>query len=206
MTTEPIAIVPAADLLYLLRFAAGKDDVRASMRGVHIEPSGIMVATDGYRMGVLEPTRALQALCSLPVIVADSRELRAMLRLGERDKKAIAIVYADKVVLKHSDGRIIDTATQPLVDGTFPDWRRVLPKGPFAQMTAANFVVALITDFPRDKKSGGVTLYQNSSDDRAPYLVRTFEIRFTGVLMPRGEPADANEAGLDRLRAGGTDR
>lgn len=194
MTTEPIAIVPAADLLYLMRFASN-EPTRYYLRGVYIEPSGIMVATDGHRMGVLEPeceTIQFKQSC----LVADSKPLRAMLK--SRHDNAQAHIHVDRVELWIGDA-LEAVTVQKIIDGTFPDWRRVLPQGPFTTIAPASFNASYLPDFPRGKKAQMVTLYQNAGDAKAPYLVRTTEARFTGVLMPMRGTLGANEAGLDQL-------
>jgi DNA polymerase III sliding clamp (beta) subunit (PCNA family) len=105
----------AIDLLKAALFCASSEETRYYLRGVHLNTSGHMVTTDGHRMFVA--------------------------RLNERPSADVIVPYADVVAaLKLAGGRAkdieIDLAANRIgqisfapVDGTFPDWRRVVPTG-----------------------------------------------------------------------------
>ena len=105
----------ATDLLKAALVCASSEETRYYLRGVHLSTSGHMVTTDGHRMFVA--------------------------RLADKPAADVIVPYADVVAaLKLAGGRAqeieIDLAANRIgqisftpVDGTFPDWRRVVPTG-----------------------------------------------------------------------------
>lgn len=105
----------ATDLLKAAILCASSEETRYYLRGVHLSTSGHMVTTDGHRMFVA--------------------------RLADKPAADVIVPYADVVAaLKLAGGRAkdieIDLAANRIgqisftpVDGTFPDWRRVVPTG-----------------------------------------------------------------------------
>ena len=96
----------ATDLLKAALFCASTEETRYYLKGVHLSTSGHMVTTDGHRMFVarLNDKPAADVQAALKLAGARCQEIE---------------VTADKI------GQIAYTA----VDGTFPDWRRVVPTG-----------------------------------------------------------------------------
>jgi len=103
----------ATDLLKAALLCASQEESRYYLRGVHLSTTGHLVTTDGHRMFVA--------------------------RLNERPTADVIIPYADvQAALKLAGARaqeievtperIGQIAYQP-VDGTFPDWCRVVPTG-----------------------------------------------------------------------------
>lgn len=103
----------ATDLLKAALICASQEESRYYLRGVFLSTTGHLVTTDGHRMFVA--------------------------RLNERPAADVIIPYADvQAALKLAGARAQDIevtgdrigqiAYQP-VDGTFPDWRRVVPTG-----------------------------------------------------------------------------
>jgi DNA polymerase III sliding clamp (beta) subunit (PCNA family) len=103
----------ATDILKAALFCASSEESRYYLRGVHLATSGHLVTTDGHRMFVA--------------------------RLNERPAADVIVPYADVAAALKLAGaraqeieitpeRIGQIAYQP-VDGTFPDWRRVVPTG-----------------------------------------------------------------------------
>jgi DNA polymerase III sliding clamp (beta) subunit (PCNA family) len=101
------------DLLKAALYCASAEESRYYLRGVHLATSGHMVTTDGHRMFVA--------------------------RLNERPDTDVIIPYADvQAALKLAGARCqdIEVTAEKIgqiaytpVDGTFPDWRRVVPTG-----------------------------------------------------------------------------
>jgi DNA polymerase-3 subunit beta len=103
----------ATDILKAALFCASSEESRYYLRGVFLSTTGHLVTTDGHRMFVA--------------------------RLNERPTADVIVPYADvAAALKLAGARVKDIdvtadrigqiAYQP-VDGTFPDWRRVVPTG-----------------------------------------------------------------------------
>jgi DNA polymerase III sliding clamp (beta) subunit (PCNA family) len=101
------------DLLKAALICASQEESRYYLRGVHLSTSGHMVTTDGHRMFIAR----LNERPAADVIVPYA-DVAAALKLAGARAKDIEVT-ADRI---HS------IAYQP-VDGTFPDWRRVVPTG-----------------------------------------------------------------------------
>ena len=103
------------DLLKAAILCASSEESRYYLRGVHLSTTGHMVTTDGHRMFVarLNDRPAVDVIIPLD-------DVKAALKLaGARVKDVEVELLAN---------RIGQSSFQP-VDGTFPDWRRVVPTG-----------------------------------------------------------------------------
>ena len=199
-----LAIVPAAEYLFMCRFASD-DDTRYYLEGVAIQKApkigAYLVATDGHAMGVmrLEGDQAM-ALYAGFILSAD-KTIRAAVKSGKREQAWIVCREdrADIVKLGASmSPNMDDLATAPVslsipaatayVDGTFPDWRRVLPgtitgKREGQHDTGKEYCAAvrpdLLARFQREDKpvsfdwSGTGAMMIDNGDER-----------FIGVVMP----------------------
>ncbi len=123
--------MPQAELLRLIErtgFAMAQQDVRYYLNGMLWEVSQDQVravATDGHRM----------AMCTRPATVSVSEGIQAILpRKGVLELSRLLEDREDtvEVVLSSNHIRITSadyTFTSKLVDGKFPDYQRVLPRG-----------------------------------------------------------------------------
>ena len=103
------------DLLKAAILCASSEETRYYLRGVHLSTTGHMVTTDGHRMFVarLNDRPAVDVIIPLD-------DVKAALKLaGARAQDVEVDLAANKI------GQI---SFQP-VDGTFPDWRRIIPSG-----------------------------------------------------------------------------
>jgi hypothetical protein len=101
----------STDLLKAALFCASNEESRYYLRGVHLATSGHMVTTDGHRLFCAKLAEAPAADVIVPLDA-----IKAALKLaGKR---------ADTIEL---NGNTIGGVTFTPVDGTFPDWRRVIP-------------------------------------------------------------------------------
>jgi DNA polymerase III sliding clamp (beta) subunit (PCNA family) len=105
----------ATDLLKAALVCASSEETRYYLRGVHLATSGHMVTTDGHRMFVARLTERPAA----DVIVPYDAVAAALKLAGARCKDIEIDLAATRI------GQIQFTP----VDGTFPDWRRVVPTG-----------------------------------------------------------------------------
>ena len=103
------------DLLKAAILCASSEESRYYLRGVHLSTTGHMVTTDGHRLFIAR----LNEQPAVDVIVPID-DVKAALKLaGARAQDVEVDLAANKI------GQI---SFQP-VDGTFPDWRRVVPTG-----------------------------------------------------------------------------
>jgi DNA polymerase-3 subunit beta len=103
----------ATDILKAALFCASSEESRYYLRGVHLSTSGHLVTTDGHRMFVAR----LNERPSADVIIPYSDVQAALKLVGARCKEIDV------------DGTKIASIMYAPVDGTFPDWRRVVPTG-----------------------------------------------------------------------------
>jgi DNA polymerase III sliding clamp (beta) subunit (PCNA family) len=106
-------VLIATDILKAALLCASSEESRYYLRGVHLATSGHLVTTDGHRMFVAMLTERPAADVIIPY-----GDVQAALKLAGARAKDIDV----------SADRIGQIAYQP-VDGTFPDWRRVVPTG-----------------------------------------------------------------------------
>lgn len=105
----------ATDLLKAALVCASSEESRYYLRGVHLATSGHLVTTDGHRMFVARLNERPDA----DVIVPYDAVAAALKLAGARVKD---------LEIDLTTNRIGQITYQP-VDGTFPDWRRVVPTG-----------------------------------------------------------------------------
>lgn len=114
----------ATDLLKAALICASQEESRYYLRGVHLSTSGHLVTTDEHRMFVARLTDRPAADVIIPY-----SDVQAALKLaGARCKDIEVTVDVTGSALPQVTGKIHSIAYQP-VDGTFPDWRRVVPTG-----------------------------------------------------------------------------
>jgi DNA polymerase-3 subunit beta len=166
----------ATDLLKAALLCASTEQTRYYLCGVHLSTTGHMVTTDGHRMFVAR----LNDLPTADVIIPLA-DVQAALKLAGSRCQDIEVT-TDKI------GQIAYTA----VDGTFPDWRRVIPTGeekpsdkPEDSAAHVHFNHAYIGDLAKMGKAlaGASMLHPTSASN--PCLV-TFGERADcfAVLMP----------------------
>src|SRR6187399_1547435 len=125
----------AADLKRLIdktQFAISTEETRYYLNGIYLHAAGTAkaptlraVATDGHRLAQMElPLPAGAA--GMPGIIVPRKTVHELHRLIEDSQVTISVgVSAAKA--RFEIGTI--TLTSKLIDGTFPDYARVIPKG-----------------------------------------------------------------------------
>ena len=126
--------IPAADLRTLIdrtRFAISNEETRHYLNGIYLhaaESDGVKVlravATDGHRLARFEmPLPA--AAEGMPGVIIPRKTIAEVRKLAEEAADAIQIGLSE-TKLKVSIDHII--LTSKLIDGTFPDYQRVIPQ------------------------------------------------------------------------------
>lgn len=208
----------SASLFYLAYAAVSKEETRYYLNGVHIEAHPqkgvLLVSTDGHRMVCIHD---VDGQCDKPVIAqlptyvrqlcrpkkASLKVDRQVLEIDADLDRATLVVEAlnkDGVVTKTSP---LITAHKCLIDGSFPDWRRVIPSGEMEPMALAAFNPRLLADLGAFGVKFGVSDYTGNG---AMYFLRSkgatdgspTVVRFSGVenvfavLMPMRADFDVN--------------
>jgi len=119
-----------ADCLRAAAICQSNEETRYYLRGVYIEPHAVagvlLVATDGHRMVVIHDETGF---CDKPVIVGLDKDALKATKKDKREREARRVVSdaEGEVWVNDCHGGKLTYVKDPIVDGTFPDWRRVLP-------------------------------------------------------------------------------
>lgn len=126
--------MPSADLLKLIgttEFAISEEETRYYLRGIylHVRNSGAgkvlaAVSTDGHRLASAEVPLP-DGADGLPAVIVHRETIRLL---------PFALEGAESVTVTVADGRVrfatdTMTLTSKTIDGTFPDYSRVVPSG-----------------------------------------------------------------------------
>lgn len=122
----------ADDLKFLLektRFAISADETRYYLNGIYFHvPANAKdkfraVATDGYRLA-LSDIALPEGAGSIPGIIVPRKTIGELQRFIEDSDAEIKIKFSKTMVRYESEGI---TLTSKLVDGSFPDYARIIP-------------------------------------------------------------------------------
>lgn len=127
--------VPAADLKMLIektRFAISTEETRYYLNGIYLHPAqrgqtAVLrgVATDGHRLAQLD-LELPKGAAGMPGIIVPRKTVHELHRLIEDGAASISMGVSPAKV-RFEIGTI--TLTSKLIDGSFPDYERVIPKG-----------------------------------------------------------------------------
>ncbi|MBM6594082.1 DNA polymerase III subunit beta [Microvirga pudoricolor] len=127
--------LPAADLKRLIektQFAISTEETRYYLNGIFlhaIEVSGQpmlrAVATDGHRLARVE-LPAPKGSEGMPGVIIPRKAVAEIVKLVEDGSETIRIELSSAKVRMTFDGVVL---TSKLIDGTFPDYQRVIPTG-----------------------------------------------------------------------------
>jgi DNA polymerase-3 subunit beta len=134
----------AADLKRLIertRFAISTEETRYYLNGIFFHPaetSGTKtlraVATDGHRLAQVEIERPKGA-DAMPGVIVPRKTVQELFRLLE-DANAEVQVSVSQAKVRFEIGTV--TLTSKLIDGTFPDYGRVIPQGNDKELKVSN--------------------------------------------------------------------
>lgn len=132
----PHFILDAAHFVAINKYAASTEATRYYLNGVCVQVldgKGVMVATDGLKLLVapFDPGAAEDGSYIVP------SKLIANLKVTRKGEKNVSVHIGPLTVeLEYNGTRFAGQ----LIDGTFPEWRRVIPKeqsGEYAQFNGA---------------------------------------------------------------------
>ena len=167
------AILLPMNSLKAMSVLASKQDIRYYLNGVLVESNKSytrMVATDGHLLGIYQIKETAHDDLSFSIIVPNEV-------IAKLDKK-------DNFLCCENGKWSIDGISFTPVDGTFPDYMRVLPAKP-ATGESAQFNPELVTRFAKCSKLLNGTKYPViAHNGGSSALVDLGLDRFVGVLMP----------------------
>ncbi|MDF0535349.1 DNA polymerase III subunit beta [Shewanella sp. A32] len=109
------------------QFSMANQDVRYYLNGLLFETEGNVlraVATDGHRLALSH--RMLEASLPENQVIVPRKGVMELARLLDAEDQDIEIAIGDNAIRATTAAAVL---TSKLVDGRFPDYRRVLPKG-----------------------------------------------------------------------------
>jgi DNA polymerase-3 subunit beta len=190
MTTTTAIEVPTAYLKAAL-VCASTEQARYYLLGVYVDPKGFLVSTDGHRL-----------FCG-KIDLADVPAFDGWIIPATALKRALTGYKADTITI--APDRVGDIACQP-IDGTFPDWRRVVPSDLSGE--TAQFNPAYIADLGkigvmlRGKRKNSLDAHIHHNGE-APAAITFPEIDDAfAVLMPiRAHHSDNGSTAWSARRA-----
>jgi DNA polymerase III subunit beta len=109
------------------QFSMANQDVRYYLNGLLFETEGNVlkaIATDGHRLALSH--RVIDATLPEKQVIVPRKGVMEMARLLDSDDQDISIAIGENAIRATTANAVF---TSKLVDGRFPDYRRVLPKG-----------------------------------------------------------------------------
>ncbi len=127
--------IPAADLRALIdrtKFAMSTEETRYYLNGIYLhqaEHDGVQVlravATDGHRLARFEMPLP-DGAAGMPGIIIPRKAIGELRKLSDDAADTIQITLSENKIRFTFDHVIL---TSKLIDGTFPDYQRVIPEG-----------------------------------------------------------------------------
>ena len=183
-----------ANLFRLTYGAISTEETRYYLNGVHIEPhptaGAIMVSTDGHRAIV---TYDPDGACDQHVIVKLPAAALSQCKPDKYDDAARLLIIdpVAKTATLECEGKAIQVSHSVLIDGNFPDWRRVVPKETkAAKAMPTTFAPRFLSDWAKlgvdiNKTTGAPGSISFALSDAASAVVIRFGTpNIFGVLMP----------------------
>jgi DNA polymerase-3 subunit beta len=125
--------MPAADLKMLIektRFAISTEETRYYLNGIYLHevtgdaPLIRAVATDGHRLAQVQFPRP-EGAKAMPGIIVPRKTVLELTKLIEAAEGEVDVALSSSKIRFGIDGL---TLTSKLIDGTFPDYERVIPR------------------------------------------------------------------------------
>ncbi len=125
--------VPAADLKRLIektRFAISTEETRYYLNGIYLhtpaddEPPALRsVATDGHRLAQVEVDLP-DGAAGMPGVIVPRKAVNETIKLLEDHDEPVEVALSENKIRFAIGAAVL---TSKLIDGTFPDYRRVIP-------------------------------------------------------------------------------
>jgi DNA polymerase-3 subunit beta len=120
------------DLVDRTRFAISTEETRYYLNGIYLHATEVdgakvlrAVATDGHRLARVEEPLP-EGAAGMPGVIVPRKTVTELRKLAEEATDEIEMRLSD-TKLQVKLGTV--TLTSKLIDGTFPDYERVIPKG-----------------------------------------------------------------------------
>jgi DNA polymerase-3 subunit beta len=121
-----------AEIIAKTRFAISSEETRYYLCGIFLHPimvDGVQllhaVATDGHRLARYR-LQAPEGSAAMPAIIIPTKTVGEVARLIDKSKEDVAITLSPTKI-RFTVGDFV--LTSKLIDGTYPDYQRVIPAG-----------------------------------------------------------------------------
>jgi len=195
--TLPVGEVRA--LIDKTRFAISTEETRYYLNGIYLHAGDLdgtavlrAVATDGHRLAQVDQPLPSGAV-GMPGVIVPRKAVGELRKLVDETTEDIAISLSENKIRFSFDDVVV---TSKLIDGTFPDYQRVIPEGNDKQMEvntktfadAVDRVSVISSEKSRAVKlsleSGNLTLSASSSEDGS--ATEEIEVSYDGEAMEIG--------------------
>jgi DNA polymerase III beta subunit, central domain len=190
---------------------SSNDETRYYLKGVCID-KGLLVATDGHRLTAIKPCDAPESNKDFYKIIIPNEAIKRILAVKGMHKTFPLLVeikgsdtdenmFTATIFHALDDLLIVGKIDFAPIDGTFPDWRKIMPKADDlkaredgATTFSTNILASLKALCPKNE-SEFVALYLNKNA-RSPSVVRADNEVFeaVSVIMPVHLPTHNNLA------------
>ena len=203
-----LAATELKDLIDKTRFAISTEETRYYLNGIYLHAAeqdgeeGVpvlrAVATDGHRLASAE-TALPEGAATMPGVIVPRKTVTELHKLIEETEAEICVTMSDAKIQFSFDGVVL---TSKLIDGTFPDYERVIPQGNDKEMKvprkafgdAVDRVSAISTEKSRAVKltldKGSLVLSASSPDSgsatdelETDYAGERLEIGFNSAYL-----------------------
>lgn len=140
--------LPAKQLRRLIdktKFAISTEETRYYLNGIYVHAhNGLLraVATDGHRLALSEMD-APQGADGLPGVIIPRKTIAEIRRLIDGGDGDVSLSVSEAKIRFTYGSAVL---TSKLIDGTFPDYERVIPKGNTKELTIDNKIFASAVD------------------------------------------------------------
>ncbi|MGB6229210.1 MAG: DNA polymerase III subunit beta [Litorimonas sp.] len=140
--------LPASDLARLIdktRFAISTEETRYYLNGIYLHArDGLLraVATDGHRLALAEQPLPPGA-DGMPGVIVPRKTIQELRKLVDGADGDVTVAVSDAKI-QFTTGTVV--LTSKLIDGTFPDYERVIPRNNTKELVLDNKVFASAVD------------------------------------------------------------
>lgn len=144
-----LAAAQLKDLIDKTRFAISTEETRYYLNGIYLHaytegasPVLRAVATDGHRLASAE-TELPEGAEDMPGVIVPRKTVNELHKLIEETEGEISVSLSEAKIQFGFDGVML---TSKLIDGTFPDYERVIPQGNDKELKVGRKVLADAVD------------------------------------------------------------
>lgn len=140
--------VPASDLSRLIdktRFAISTEETRYYLNGIYLHAKDgelVAVATDGHRLALAKQALPVGA-DGMPGVIVPRKTVAELRRLIDGTDQDVAVSVSEAKI-RFTTGSVV--LTSKLIDGSFPDYERVIPRTNTKELVLDNKVFASAVD------------------------------------------------------------